>query len=72
MIFFPVKLVEYNFSALSVCSNSYVRPFPRIKIPFFMLSVFADELISTRNIITPLPNPVPGNEKFQCLPNPIP
>ena len=28
--------------------------------------------MSTPEIITFLPNPVPGNEKLQCLSNPIP
>ena len=70
-IFFSVKLIEYNFSALSVCSDPYVRPLPRIKISFFLLSIFIDELLSNFKNITLLPNPVPGNERLPCLANPI-
>ena len=32
---FSVKLIEYIFSAVSVWSNTYVGPLPRIKIFFF-------------------------------------
>ena len=70
--FFFVKLIEFIFSALSVCSNSCVRPLPGIEISFFLLSIFVHELISTPKIITFLPNPVPENEKRPCLSNPIP
>ena len=72
--FFPVtiKLIEYIFSALSVCSSPCVGPSLKIKIYFFLLSIFVDELMSTPKIITFLPNPVPGNEKLPCLSNPIP
>ena len=38
----PMKLIEYVFSADSVCSNLCVRPLPRIKISFFLLSMFVD------------------------------
>ena len=68
---FSEKLIEYNLSALSVYSSRRVGRFPRIKISFFLLSVFVDDLISTPKIITFLPTPFP-NEKLQCLPNPIP
>ena len=44
----------------------------KIKISFFLLSIFVDELISTPKIITFLPNPTPGDEKLSCLSNPIP
>ena len=71
MFFFSVKLNEYYFSALSVCSNPCVGSFPRIKISFFLLSIFVNEVISTPNIITFLPTPLP-NEKLPCLLNPIP
>ena len=67
-----VKLIEYIFSALSVCSKPCDQPFPRTKIYFFLLSVFVDELIFTPKIMTFLPNAVPGNEKLPCLSNPIP
>ena len=70
-LLFSVKLIEYNFSALSVCSNPCVGPFLKIKISFFLLSIFIDELISTSKIITFLPNPIPGDEKTPCLSNPI-
>ena len=72
--FFPftVKLIEYIFSALSVCSSPCVAPSLKIKIYLFLLSIFVDELISTPKIITILPNPVPGNEKLPWLSNPIP
>ena len=43
-----------------------------VLIPFFLISVFVDELMSTPRIITFLPNPVPGNEKLPFLSNPIP
>ena len=67
-----VKLIEYIFSALSVCSNPYVGPLPKIKKSFFLVLIFVDELISTPIIITFLLNPVPGDEKHPCLSNPIP
>ena len=66
-----VKLMEYIFSAPSVCSNPRVGPFSKIKISFFLLSIFADDIISIPKIIAILPNPVPGNEKLPCLSNPI-
>ena len=69
---FSVKLIEYIFPALGVCSNLCVGPFPKNKLSFFLLSIFVDELISTPKIITFLPNPVPGNEKLICLSDPIP
>ena len=46
--------------------------FQELKYPFFLLSIFVDELMSTLKIITFLPNPVPGNDKLPCLSNPIP
>ena len=30
-----VKLIEYIFSTVEVCSNPYIGPFPRIKMSFF-------------------------------------
>ena len=47
-----LKLIEYIFSAVSVCSNPCLGPLPRIKIPFVLLSIFVDELLSTPKIIT--------------------
>ena len=51
--------------------NPALDLFARIKILFFLLSIFVDELISTPKI-TFLPNPVQGNEKLPRLSNPIP
>ena len=53
----------------TLCSNPCVGPFPRIKISFFLLSIFVDELISTPKIIRFLLTPLP-NEKRPCLSNP--
>ena len=64
-------LIEYIFSALSVCSNPCVDPLLRIKMSFFLLSIFDDELISTPKIITFLPTSLP-NEKDVSVSNPIP
>ena len=47
-----LKLIESIFSAVNVHSNPFVVPLPRIKISFFLLSIFVDELISTPTIIT--------------------
>ena len=69
--FFSVILIEYNFSALSVCSKPCVGPFPRIKTSFFLLSIFIDEHISAPKMVTFLPTPL-SNEKVPCLSNPIP
>ena len=41
--FFLVKLIEYNFSVVSVCSNPCVGHLPRIKMSFFLLSICGDE-----------------------------
>ena len=71
-VFFSVKLIEDIFSALSLCSNPCAGPFLRIKISFFLLSIFVGEPTSTPEIITFLPNPAPGKEKLPCLSNPIP
>ena len=49
---FSVKLIECIFSALSICYNPCVGPLPRIKISFFLSSIFVEELISTPKIIT--------------------
>ena len=70
-VFFLVKLIEYIFSALSVYSNPCVGPLPRIKMSFFLLSIFADELISTPKVFTFLPTSLP-NEKDISLSNPMP
>ena len=66
-----MKLIEYVYSALSLRSNPCVSPLPRIKIHFFLLSIFVDELISTPKIITFLPISLPI-EKDVFLSNAIP
>ena len=70
--FFSVKLIEYIFYALSVCSKPCVGPLPKIKICFFLLSVVVDELISTPKILTFLLVPTEGCEKNHFLSNPVP
>ena len=65
-------MIEYFFSAGSVVSsNPYVGPLPRINISFFLLSTYTEEFISTRKIITFLPNPI-AIEKVQGLSYSIP
>ena len=64
--------MEYTFSAVKVCSNPCVGPFPRTNMPFFLLSMCAEKLISAPKINTFWPNPPPGNEKLPLLSNPIP
>ena len=71
-MFSIVKLIEQIFSVLSVYSNYCVGPLPRIKMSFFLLSIFDDKLISTPKIITFLPSPQDGCEKNLFLSNPIP
>ena len=52
-------------------SNPYVSPLPRIKMSFFLLLIFVEELISTQKIITFLQISLPtGKDVF--LSNPIP
>ena len=70
--FLSVKLIEYKFPALSVCSNPALDLSQELKYLFFLLSTLIDEPISTPKIITFHPNPVPGNEKRPCLSNIIP
>ena len=66
------KINRTHFFALSVCSSPCVGPLPKIKIFFFLLSVFVHELISTPKVITFLPTSIPGYEKCPCPSNPIP
>ena len=47
-------------------------PFPRTNMSFFLLSIWAEELISTPKINTFWPNSPPRNEKLDPLSNPIP
>ena len=67
-----VKLTEYIFSVVSVCSNPCVGPLPRIKIYFFLLPICVDELISTPKVTTFLAVPPDGCQKNPFLSNPIP
>ena len=53
-----VKLIESIFSAVSGCSNAFIRPLTRIKIFFLVLDIW-----TTPKIITFLPAPPPGCEK---------
>ena len=64
--------MEYIFSAVNVCSNPCIGPFPRTNMSFFWLSIWAEELMSAPKSNTFWPNPVPGNEKADFLSNPIP
>ena len=70
-VFFLVKLIEYIFSAVTVCSNPFVGPLPRIKIYFFLLSRYGDKLIPTPNVIIFLPTPLP-TKNSPLLSDPIP
>ena len=63
--------MEYIFSAVNVCSNPCVGPYPKIKMSFFLLSTWVEELISTPKIITFWLNPPPGNEKLDFLSKPV-
>ena len=51
----------YIFSAVKVCSNPSVGPFPKANMSFFLLSMCAEKLVCTPKINTFLPNPAPGN-----------
>ena len=67
-----VKWSEYTFSADNeCCPNPYVGPFLRIKMYFFLLSIFVDELISAPRTITFPVIPPLGCDKNPCLSNPI-
>ena len=47
-----------------------VGPIPKPNMSFFVLSMCAEELISTPKINTFWPYPPPGNEKLPLLSNP--
>ena len=64
--------MEYIFSAVKVCSSTWVGPLPSTNMSFFLLSMCKKNLISTPKINTFSPNSVPGNEKHVLLSNPIP
>ena len=67
------KLIEYRASTTKVVSsNPCVRPFPRIKVSFFLLSICLEELISTPKIVTFLITLPSVNESFELESNPIP
>ena len=44
--------MEYIFSAVNVCSNPRVGPISNTNMSFFLLSMCAEELISTPKINT--------------------
>ena len=50
-LLFLVKLIEYNFFAVSECSNPCVGPLPMIKKYFLLLKIFGDEHISTPKLL---------------------
>ena len=50
--FVTVKLIEYIFSAVKVCSNHCVGPIPKTNMSFFLLSICAEELTSAPKINT--------------------
>ena len=62
-----IKLIEYIFPAVGVCSNPCVG-----LICLFLLSLCAEKLKSTQKINTFRPHSPPGNEKLPLLSNPIP
>ena len=67
------KLIEYLASAvIAVSSNFYIGPSPRTNIPFFLLSVCTDELLSTSKITTFLSQSKPWYEKSERKSNSIP
>ena len=62
--------MEYIFSGLSVCPNPCVGHLS--KMSFFMLSIFAAELMSARKIVTFFHVHPDGYAKNPFLLNPIP
>ena len=70
---FSINSIEYFISIDNACSNRCVGPLPRIKISFFLLSIFTDELIHYYSKITTfLPVPSLRCDKNTCLSNPTP
>ena len=69
-----VKLIKYLVSAVIVITfDPSIVPLPTIKISFFLVSTCQQELLSTLNIITCLPNLAPpNNEKNEHELNSIP
>ena len=67
------KLIEYWASVVNVVlSSPCVGPLQKIKNSFFLLSICADELISTQKKLTFLPQSRFGSEKNERELNPIP
>ena len=64
--------MEYIFSAVKVCSNPCVGPISNTNMSFFLLSMYAEKLLSTPKINIFWPYPPLGNEKLPLLSNPIP
>ena len=62
-IFCLVKLIEFDFSAASVCSNPCVGPLSKIEKSFSLLSISEDELTSTPEFITFLQTSSPIERK---------
>ena len=54
-----------------MCSNPCVGPLPKMKISFFLLSIFVEELMSAPKVIIFLPVSLLGCEKNPSLSNPI-
>ena len=53
-------------------SNPRVRPKPRIKIYFFLLTIRTDEVISTPEVMTFFPILASLNKNSEHVSNPIP
>ena len=64
-----MKLIEYNFSAVSVFYSPCVGPIPKTNMCFFLLSICVEKFIPTPKINTFWPL---GNKKLLLLSNPIP
>ena len=52
------------FSAVTVCSNPCVGPYPWTNMSFFLLSIWAEELVSAPKINIFWPNQPLGNKKL--------
>ena len=48
-----------------VSFNCCVRPSPRTKVSFFLLTIYTEELLSTLKMTTFLTRSKPGNEKSE-------
>ena len=66
-------LIEYLASVINVVStNPCVGSLPIIKIPFSLLSLYTDELISAPKIMTCFPMLASGKDNSEPELNPIP